>query len=170
MSSASLVEKGTVRKKGYYRSIETSSSSITSAPATAAEKNAKQQQYARKEKKKYLHHREKLPDIDPGAVKKKTRNSTWELSNIDDIDDKYQNVENSMPKKVKPTGTTKKVKRSNSNITVTGTTLVENNLPNIGVNEQYADDNMLEQLKMDLLQQRNYRLVFISELLYRLPL
>lgn len=165
MSSASLVEKGTIRKKGgYYRSIETSSSSITSAPATAAEKNAKQQQYRMKDKKKQLHHREKLPDIDPGAVKKKTRNSTWELSNTNDDygNDKYENYENNAPRKVKPAGTTKKPKRSNSNVTVTGLNPINSNLPEIltiGGNDRHTDDSMLEQLRMDLIQQKSYRFV-----------
>lgn len=163
MSSASLIEKGTIRKKGYYRSIETSSSSITSAPATAAEKSAKQQHYRMKDKKKQLHHREKLPDIDPGAVKKKTRNSTWELSNNDEYGDKYasSNQQNASTK-VKASGAPKKPKRSNSNITVTGLNPINSNLPEImpaGGNCRNLDDPMLEQLRMELIQQKNYRLV-----------
>lgn len=140
MSSASLVEKRTLRKS-QSRNIGTSSTSITSAPPTTSESKIRDSGRSSKEKPMRSKQRESLPDIGVRKNNRNVRASNFELdSSTNDFESVSQNDRQSAAKMVIKSRTN----ASNTNKT-------EN---------KQIDDKVLDLLKMDSKEQENYKFVF----------
>lgn len=144
MSSASLVEKRSLRKS-QSRNIGTSSTSITSAPPTTSE-SKKYESDARLKDKSMMRskQRDSLPDIAVRKGNRSVRASNFELSSSANDFDSNTNHERQMA--------TKSTVKSRTH---------QSNAMNKSDTKQ-TDDNVLELLKMDSMAQENYKLVFIG--------
>lgn len=145
MSSASLIEKRSSKKSYNNRNIETSSTSITSAPPTSELKHARDNLRS-KDKLMMMRskQRESLPDISPRKGNRSVRASNFELSssaNDFDTNKQLRGRQKSVPTKVDKS----KIGASNEKKTSSSTEL--------------KDDRILELLKSDLLQQQKNTLV-----------
>lgn len=142
MSSASLMEKRSL-KKSHSRHIETSSTSITSAPPTSDSKQAHHDRRTKEKMMQRSRQRESLPDISHRKGNRSVRASNFELSSsANDFEctretDHHKSVPNKVikPKPTPPIAANK-----------TGT--------------HEKDDKMFELLKADLMQQQKNTLVF----------
>lgn len=144
MSSASLVEKRS-KKQSHSRNIQSSSTSITSAPPTASDQHHSKaivSSNRTKEKVHRLKQRESLPEINLKKSSKNVRGSNYELSSsgINGNDD-Y------VPSTIK----SNKLGKSTTN------------LENIeSTKSEKCADRILEQLRLDLSQEEKNRLFLIS--------
>lgn len=139
MSSASLVEKRTLRKS-QSRNIGTSSTSITSAPPTTSDSKKYDSDHRLKEKSMRSKQRDSLPEIAVRKGNRSVRASNFELSSsANDFD-----------------STTNNERQSAAKVAVKSRTNPSN------VNKSAAkqpDDNVLDMLKMDAMAQDSYKLV-----------
>ncbi|XP_031618483.1 uncharacterized protein LOC116337761 [Contarinia nasturtii] len=134
MSSASLVEKRSLRKS-QSRNIETSSTSITSAPTTS-ESKLHDSNRRLKDKSMRSKQRDSLPDIGVRKGNRSVRASNFELSSsANDFENKNNND------RVSKTGTKLK--------TITATVNKSANVE--------TGDKVLEMIKMDSTEQENYK-------------
>lgn len=139
MSSASLVEKRSLRKS-QSRNIGTSSTSITSAPPTTSESKLNDSDRHPKNKSMRSKQRESLPDIGVRKSNRNVRASNFELSSsANDFDNTTNNDRQSMAKAMPKSKTTA------ANINKT-----ENKQPN---------DKVMELLQVDSMKQENYKYV-----------
>lgn len=141
MSSASLVEKRSLRKS-QSRNIETSSTSITSAPPTTSESKLHGSDRRLKEKSMRSKQRDSLPDIGVRKGNRSVRASNFELSSsANDFESTANNDRQSGAK-----STAAKAKTTNA--------------PDVNKSEnRQPDDKVLGLLKMDSVEQENYKLV-----------
>lgn len=142
MSSASLVEKRPLRK-GQSRNIETSSTSITSAPPTTSESKLRDSERRLKEKSMRSKQRDSLPDIGTRKGNRSVRASNFELSSsANDFESVSQNDRQSVAKMA--------IKS-------------RNNASNASKSEsKQTDDKILDLLKMDSMEQENFKFVFCT--------
>lgn len=124
MSSASLIEKRSM-KKSHSRNIETSSTSITSAPPTS---DSKHNDRRTKDKMMRSRQRESLPDINTRKGNRSIRASNFELSSSANDFDHQKTIPN---KVIKP-----KIDPPTANKTLE------------------KDDKIMELLKADFMQQK----------------
>lgn len=146
MSSASLVEKRSLRKS-QSRNIETSSTSITSAPPTTSESKLHGSNRRLKDQSMRSKQRDSLPDISARKGNRSVRASNFELSSSANDFDSASNQRQSVATKSMAT-------KSKS--------IANNNSATNNVNKSECkkpDDKVLEILKMDSVEQENYRLV-----------
>lgn len=136
MSSASLVEKRTLRK-AQSRNIETSSTSITSAPPTTSESKVRDSDRRLKEKSMRSKQRDSLPDIGTRKGNRSVRASNFELSSsANDFDSNERQSPTKVATKSKTTA------------------------PNASkVDHKQTDDKVLAMIKMDSIDQENYKFV-----------
>lgn len=143
MSSASLVEKRSMRKS-QSRNIETSSTSITSAPTTS---ESKLNDSSRRSKDKSMRpkQRDSLPDIGVRKGNRSVRASNFELSSsANDFEHTNNNERQSG------------VKAATKLKTITSTNV------NKPTDNRQTDDKILEMIKIDSTEQENYKLVYID--------
>lgn len=145
MSSASLVEKRTLRKS-QSRNIGTSSTSITSAPPTTSDSKKYETDSHSKEKSMIRSkQRDSLPEIATRKGNRNVRASNFELSSsANDFDssrnhDRQSSVKATVKSRINPSNVNK------SEI-------------------KQTDDKILELIKMDTMAQDNYKLVFNTEI------
>lgn len=145
MSSASLVEKRSLRKS-QSRNIETSSTSITSAPPTTTETKLHGSDRRLNEKSMRSKQRDSLPDIGARKGNRSVRASNFELSSsANDFESATNNKRRQSP--TKPTAKSTAATKPKPSTSTT----------NINKSEQQPDDKILEMIKMNAVEQENYK-------------
>ncbi|XP_055322399.1 uncharacterized protein LOC129578210 isoform X2 [Sitodiplosis mosellana] len=138
MSSASLVEKRSLRKS-QSRNIETSSTSITSAPPTTSESNRRLKEQSMRSKQ-----RDSLPDIGVRKGNRSVRASNFELSSsANDFDSTSNNHDRQSAAKSMAAKSKAATKTTTSNVNKSEV--------------KPPDDNVLGMLKMSSVEQENYK-------------
>lgn len=149
MSSASLVEKRSLRKS-QSRNIGTSSTSITSAPPTTSESKLHDSDRQLKNKSMRSKQRESLPDIGMRKGNRSARASNFELSSSANDFDKASNDDRQSAAKV----------ASKSKPAATNVSKIEKKQP---------DDKVMELLEVDSLKHENYKYVNNLAAFVRVP-
>lgn len=151
MSSASLIEKRTLRKS--QSRIGTSSTSITSAPPTTSDSKKHDSDHrSAKEKSMRSMQRESLPELRVRKGNRSVRASNFELSSsANDFDSSTNHHERESVKK-SVTATTKTRTTATSNINKSDT--------------KKSDDKVMEMLKMDSVEQENYKSVHLNKMVF----
>lgn len=151
MSSASLIEKRTLRKS--QSRIGTSSTSITSAPPTTSDsKKHDSDQSSAKEKSMRSKQRDSLPELRVRKGNRSVRASNFELSSsANDFESRTNHHERESAKK--PVAATTK----------TRTTAASNQKTKSDTNK--PDDKVMEMLKMDSMAQENYKSVYFDRII-----
>lgn len=147
MSSASLVEKRSLRKS--QSRIATSSTSITSAPPTTSDsKKHDSDQRSAKEKSMRSKQRDSLPELRVRKGNRSVRASNFELSSsANDFDSTINHHDRQSATKPAATAANPTKPRSTT-------------ISNVGKSEpKKVDDKVMEMLKKDSMAQENYKLV-----------
>lgn len=151
MSSASLVEKRTLRKS-QSRTIGTSSTSITSAPPTTSESKKRGNSGSRPPKDTLMRskQRDSLPDIGTRKGNRSVRASNFELSSSGNGFDSATNIDRQSV--TKASGKTRNSGGCGGVATSAASRPTKSEA-------KPSDDKVMELLKMDSMAQENYKYI-----------